>query len=177
MANKLEEMFRGYTDTFRSKLQKRSEKLRDVVDELESETEFHQLVVETRSSFSGDYHGKSEGAWQRAVKNFFRRSCYYADVSGGKPRSVGEIFRKYCGAFERREILVSYLAPIEYVYFAERSMDFGLFQIQCFAADELKAIFQNRVNEVFYPRAAIDVKQLQEYWFIYLKVSAVPYET
>jgi hypothetical protein len=139
-----------------------------MVDEMENEDEFHQLVLETRSAFYGDYHGKSEYAWQRAVKNFFRRSVYYADIFEGKIVSIEATFHNYREAFQRREIQVSYLAPMEFVYFAERTMDFGTFHIRRFSSEELSTILQNSINEVFYPWAAVDVKQLQNYWFIHL---------
>lgn len=76
MIDMLNEIFRIYTEAVQSKIQKRSEELnrkeplrllvnkavelRIMVDELENDDEFHQLVLETRSSFSGDHHGKKE---------------------------------------------------------------------------------------------------------------------
>lgn len=185
MADNLEEIFRRYWNAVQSKLQQRGEErrvekgplrlfvnkameLRAEIDELENQAEFEQLVGKTNSSFSGDYHGKSEGAWQQAVKNFFRRSGYYIDLFEGKSLSVDAALHNYREALQRRETQISYFAPMEYVYFAERTMDFGAFHIRRFAAGELEAIFQNRINEVFYPWAVIDVKRLKDYWFVYL---------
>jgi hypothetical protein len=139
-----------------------------MVDELESEDEFHQLVLETRSSFHGNYHGKSEWAWQQAVKNFFRRSVYYADIFEGKIVSIDAIFHNYREAFQRREIQVNYFAPMEFVKFSEKTMDLGTFHIRRFSSDELSTIFQNSINQVFYPWAVVDVKQFQNYWFLHL---------
>ena len=45
-------------------------------------------------------------------------------------------------------------------------MNFGTFQLQHFSHEELAAILGNRVNQVFYPSATIDVKRLQGYWFL-----------
>jgi hypothetical protein len=184
MANKLEDIFRSYTNIVQLKLQKEARKpglkepltlftdktmeLRTLVDELENEAEFHQLVAETRSAFLGGYHGKSESAWRRAVKNFFRRSEYYCNFFEKKAPNADAAFQNYREAFQRRKIQITYLALMEFVYFAERSMDFGAFQVRQFSADELGAIFQNRVNEVFYPWAAVEVNQLQDYWFVCL---------
>ncbi len=182
MADKLNEIFRTYTEAVRSKLQKRTKaagtqgprlfvnktiELRAKVDELESGAEFRQLAVATRSSFSGDYHGKSERGWEEAVKNFFRRSSYYVDVFEGRILNVNTVFLNYCRAFHRREIQLGYLAPLECVQFAETPMDFAAFQVRRFTADELKALCGNSVNEVFYPWATVDVERLEAYWFIY----------
>jgi len=184
MIDKLNEIFRIYTEAVQSKIQKRSEELnrkgplrllvnkavelRIMVDELENDDEFHQLVLETPSSFYGDYHGKNEWAWQQAVKNFFRRSAYYADIFEGKSVSIEATFHNYREAFQRREFQVNYFAPMEFVKFAERTMDLGAFHIRRFSSEELSTIFRNSINEVFYPWAVVDVKQLQNYWFLQL---------
>jgi hypothetical protein len=136
------------------------------VDDLESSAEFDKLVLETRSAFSGDYHGKSKSVWRVALKNFFRRSGYYSDVFEGKSVDGDAALERYREAFQRRKIEVSYLAPMEYVRFAEESMKFGTFEIMRFGADALNSIFQNKINEVFYPWASVDVGQLQDYWFV-----------
>lgn len=184
MPDKLDEIFRTYTEAVEAKLRNKTEtprrearlrllpnkamELGASVDELENAAEFYQLVLQTRSSFSGDYHGKSESAWQRAIEDFFRRSGYYTDVSEGKSLSVDTALSNYREAFQRREIQITYLAPIEFVRFAENSMEFGTFQVRRFAADELEAIFQNTVSEVFYPWAVIDAKRLRDYWFVHV---------
>lgn len=184
MLDDLVQAFHRYIAAVELKLQKRTEEvrakgtlhlhvneameLRTLVDELEKEVEFLQLVKETRSSFSGDYHGKNESAWQQAIKNFFRRSEYYYDFFKNKPPNADTAFQNYCEAFQRREIQITYLAPMEFVQFDRQSMDFGIFQIRRFPADELRAIFRDQINEVFYPWAYIDMEQLKDYWFIYL---------
>ena len=188
MADMLMTMFHTYTGAVRSKLQKGHKKpikkgplklsvnpvleLQTAIDELEDRAEFRQLVTETRSSFSGDYHGKSKWAWQQAVKNFFRRSGYYINLFEDKAPDQEATFFHYCQAFQRREIQITYLAPMEFVYFAEPSMDFGTFQVRRFAVSDLEVILQNRVSQIFYSWAAIDAKRLQDYWFIYLTESA-----
>jgi len=184
MGDRLVAVFRAYTDAVRSLLQDRPEsprvkgplrlvvnnalELTALVENLENTAEFQQLILGTRSSYSGDYHGKSDWAWQGAAKNFFRRSGYYVDIYEGKVPHTDTSFQNYCEAFQRREIEIGYLVPMEFVRFAEPFMDLGTFQLRRFAADELEAIFQNTVNEVFYPSAVIPVKQLENYWFVYL---------
>lgn len=179
MENILQQIFRGYTNAVKSKLQKQAKELSSLfpnkttelqilVDELENQPGFDLLVAETRSAFWKGYHGRSERAWRQAVKNFFRRSEYYSDTFEKKVISVDAVFQGYREAFQRRQIRVTYLAPMEYIHFAEQCMDFGTFQVRRFSADELRTICQNRVNDVFYRWAAIDVKQLKDYWFICL---------
>ena len=100
MGDRLVAVFRAYTDAVRSLLQDRPEsprvkgplrlvvnkalELTALVENLENTAEFQQLILGTRSSYSGDYHGKSDWAWQGAAKNFFRRSGYYIDIYEGK---------------------------------------------------------------------------------------------
>ena len=61
---------------------------------------------------------------------------------------------------------------MEGVAFAESTMKFEGFQIRRFRADELRIMFGNRANVVFYPEAMVDVNQLQHYWFICLRTSS-----
>lgn len=184
VADKLGEVFRRYTDVVRSRLQDRGKRqppprplrllanrgmeLRALADELENEAEFHQLVLGTYSSFSGSAPDKNrlEWGWQQAVKDFFRRSGYYVDVYDGEIANGDATFQSYLEAFQGSEVHTTYLALMEFVQFHGLFMDFGTFQIRRFAADELKVICRNRVNEVFYPLANVDVKKLQPYWFV-----------
>ncbi len=193
MVNKLNKTFLNFIEVAQSMLKKRSEtsmsrglqlltneavELRAMVDELENKAEFHQLVEETFSFFPGDYHkkgeNKKESAWRATVKNFFRRTGIYNDFFEKKAISINIAFDKYLKAFQRREIQISYFIPIEFVYFAESSMDFGTlknfgkFQINRFWADELETIFQNRINEIFYPQAVFNTKKLEGYWYLCL---------
>ncbi|MFQ5904868.1 MAG: hypothetical protein ACE5JO_14390, partial [Candidatus Binatia bacterium] len=139
--------------------------LRTMVDELENEPEFHQLVSETYSSLR-DGHTKSVIRWERAVENFFRRSGFYIDIFEERTIGVDATFDNYRKAFQKRKTQVRYLAPMEFVRFAKHSMDFGEFQVRRFTADELELIFQNRISEIFYPQATIDMERLGPYWFV-----------
>lgn len=191
MADKLKEIFRAYVETLQSNLQKRSKgstekrplklysngalELQTSVEEAESEAVFLRLTSETRSLFSGDFHGKNESAWRSAMGNFFRRAGYYVDLFEGKTPDEEILFSRYCDVFQRREKQVTYLVPLEFVYFSKESMDFGSFQVRRFTSDELETILQKRVNSVFYRWAAVDVKQLCNYWFVYVtEGSSIP---
>jgi hypothetical protein len=139
------------------------------VKELDKSSEFDFLVEETSNLYSGDYHGKNKSAWEQAVKNFFRRSGYYIDLFEDKNIDSDDLFRKYYESFKQRKTEVIYLAPLEFVDFNPDNlvMDFGTFQIRKFSKNELKIIFQNQINEIFYPRAVIDLDLMQNYWYIY----------
>ena len=148
-----------------------------IVEELESEQEFNRLVAETQSAFSGDRHRKSTELWRRAVHNYFCRSGYYLGLASGEVTSPDEFFSNYCVAFTEPKVQTTYLAPLEFVDFAQRSMDFGTFQIKRFSMQELEAVLQNRVNSIFYPWAAISsdsLKLLSQYWFIQITKPAEP---
>lgn len=141
-----------------------------IVEELESQQEFSQLLIETRSTFSGDHHSKStEKAWRNAIHNLFCRSGYYLGLVDGKFPRANDFFPNYCTAFNYPKVQTAYLAPLELVSFAQSSMEFDTFRIKRFSIDELEAVLQNRVNAIFYPWAAISsdsLKLLSQYWFI-----------
>lgn len=185
MALPLREAFRSYADTARSRLQRRAERgsgadlprlflhesveLRALTNGLEMSGQFQRLVEATaQSSLWQGYHGKSAFNCRRTVGNFFRRSGYYLDVYDGKPVSMDALFEKYREAFEKRRIRTSYVVPLELVHFHEESMDFGRFQVRRSSLEELTARFQNRVREAFWPRSAIDVNRLEQYWCLEL---------
>jgi len=141
-----------------------------VVDELESQQEFNQLVVETRSAFSGNHHSKStEKAWRNAIHNLFCRSGYYLGLVDGKLPRANDSFSSYCTAFNHPKVQITYLAPLELVSFGQPIMEFDTFRVKRFSIEELESVLQNRVNTIFYPWAAISsdaLKLLAQYWFI-----------
>jgi len=180
MTNKLWNTFKDYTNAIKTKLQKRTDnsshlyinediEIRELVDQLESEDTFHKLVLETCSSFSGDFHKQSEIAFKETVKNFFRRSNYYIDIYDGKNLNDDTFFQNFQDAFNKRTTEITYLALMEFVQFSEKCMDFKTFQIRKFKKSELEETFQNMINRIFYPYALIDIAQLEHHWFIYVK--------
>jgi hypothetical protein len=185
--NRLIKLFRKYTDIVQLSLlglgKKRSIngmlrlianeqlELQAAVEILESEEIFHQLTLETLSTdpVRRSLGSKNEMFFQKEVKNFFRRSSYYINIFEGKKVNTENIFQIYLAAFQRQEIQVNYLAPMELVEFAEEIMDFNTFQIRRFSATDLDEILGNRINKIFYPWATIDLEKLKGYWFICLK--------
>lgn len=185
MSSKLLEAFYRFMDSATSNLRGLEELSREgttlksvgevalprFVDELEKQKEFHELVVETQSVFAGDYHVESsEQTWHNHVHNFFCQSGYYLDLMYEKDVNLDTAFSNYCASFEKRETEIIYLAPLEFVSFAQPSMDFAEFQIRRFSMQELDRMLRNHLNDIFYPYAAISPKSLgllANYWFIY----------
>ncbi|MBI3949327.1 MAG: hypothetical protein HY314_02570 [Acidobacteria bacterium] len=186
MMDNLKNAFLSYTEAVQSRLQSASTEpkakgplrlirspavLRSLVEKLEEEIAFKQLVAETRSAFAKkhDCSNIDELLWQEAVQNFFRRSGYYIKAFDGEAIDFDDAFQKYEEAFQRTERQITYLAPMEDVLFANPNMDISAFQIKSFKAAELEAILQNTINQVFYPWAAItgaDLQRLHYCWFI-----------
>lgn len=136
----------------------------------ENSIEFQQLVDESRKEPSLVLYGflKGKGIWEHAVRSFFRRSGCYNAILENNTISVDDVFKRYLQAFQRSNIQRTYLVPMGLVYFSEKSMDFGSFQIRQLTKRELINICQSK-NEVFYPYAHIPSNQLnllQDCWFI-----------
>ncbi len=146
------------------------------IEECENTIEFSELVNESMKEPSFVLHGflKGRGIWERAIKNFFRRSGYYHSIIENNPIIVDDIFTTYLRAFQRSNIQRTYLVPMGLVCFSEKSMDFGSFQIKQFTKREFSNIFRNKINEVCYPYAYIPLNQmnlLENCWFICVKES------
>jgi hypothetical protein len=186
MSHDWENAFRSYVDMVQARflqsyegpslerpleLVKGSLWMRDAVEAFETGNEFSQLVQATSASFQRPERTTYIDSWKGVIKNFFRRSGYYLNAFKKKPYSLDELVHAYLAMFEATESRIRYLAPLEYVQFGKTAMDFGAFKIQHFTMDELSAIFQNPINEVFYPRAAFNVGELQPYWFIDLTIT------
>ena len=104
----------------------------------------------------------------QAAKHFFRRCGFYLDVFEGKDISFEKAFERYGKAFKRRDIRIWRLTLLDGIDFdsPDSYISFGTFQIRRFSHEGLAAILGNRVNQVFYPSATIDVKRLEGYWFL-----------
>jgi hypothetical protein len=149
----------------------------ELVKHIENQTIFEQLISETYRFIYGHYFEKKKSIidfsfsdMKSKVTNYFRKSgCYYNIYINEFVYSHSTI-ENYKAAFTRKEKKKYFLAPIEYVSFAENLMEFGQFKIQKFTVNELEKILNNKVNKLFYPRAYLkmeQLKELEEYWFIY----------
>ena len=110
-----------------------------------------------------------ESAWRHAVGNVLRRSGFYIKMLEKKLHDPSEEFEKYVRVFKSSERKISYLALLEYVSFEQDDIDCGHFQIKRFSRDELDAVLGNSINEIFYPRAAVKLEEIKDYWFIYFE--------
>lgn len=150
--------------------QNKTNQLRALVEQLERDGEFNQLLERTRSEFCGEFHkSKSESAWKHAVQSFFRRTGYYNFVFKGLNVPF-DLARTYEAAFRRRQINITYLAPMEFVKFPKSKSIFSGFEIRQFDPNELETIAGNEINRIFYPHAVVDTQVLRGYWFIVIKV-------
>lgn len=152
----------------------KQEHLMSLVKEAEGQKEFEELGGITKSEFSSNNEWGEWGDWgdcKEEVRNFFRNSGCYVDLFNDKKLNNEELFISYCKEFQKQDYQIKLLALMEFVEFAEDSMDFGSFRIRKFSTNELKAILRNEINEIFYPKAHFDVTELnklEKYWFISL---------
>ena len=158
----------GATIISTSSQSRRIEFLPKVVERLEREGDFYQLMTETRAEFPDQYHTYDDYWAREAVQNFFRRSGFYLDAFTGKDINVEGALERYVTAFQDDKTEVTCLTLLEGVEFTSSvsSLNFNTFQIRRFSAEELAGIVGNRINQIFYPQAVIDIKRLQDYWFL-----------
>jgi Apea-like HEPN len=147
---------------------KRIEFLPRVVEHLESLQAFRQLVNHTQFAFPDQFHTRDASLARQAARHFFRRCAFYLNVFEGKDIGIEMAFGRYVKAFQKRDIAIRRLTLLDGIDFVcpDSCISFGKFQIRRFSHEELAAILGNRVNQVFYPSATIDVKRLQGYWFL-----------
>jgi hypothetical protein len=137
--------------------------LRRVVESLEAGTEFKRLVQLCRRAFPDGPDSAAEDHFRR-VEQFFRRSGAYCQYLREPVIDAASLFATFEGAFNQREMLVRYLAPLELMSFSRDHLDCGLFSIRHFSREELDGILQTEVKRVFY--TATEIEQLCRHWFL-----------
>jgi len=160
------------SSTFLSVVTTRNEYLRERIKQIEQHEAFCQLAKETRSAYGNGYHEygseksrSHQEIWAGALRNFFRRSEFYLNCFERIPYDPEEIFDLYYQSFSRKEMKITYLATIASVEldFEKGALRFEDFSIRRFSEEDKKRWqANNRVNEVFYPRAAIDLEDALE---------------
>jgi Apea-like HEPN len=141
--------------------------LPNAVEAAENESEFQGLVQATQVEFQHIHRSSNRDKWATALQNLFRRAGFYQELFEKKPISVAHIHDVLSDQFQRKTVTVTYLAPLEHVWFAGSSMDFfGEFQIRRYTLDELEELIRNTANRTFYPRTETDLKVLAQNWFI-----------
>lgn len=77
----------------------RALELQMLVNELEGQPDFAELVEQTSSTFSSTDTSSFNGLWALHVRNFFRRSNYYAQVFDGKEPDIEGTVHEYQKGF------------------------------------------------------------------------------
>lgn len=144
-----------------------ADRIRASAEEAESSPTFQALVKQTKSQFMGSHHKSAHDSfWLCAVGHWFRNSrCYIKLFESNEPLNTDELFKSYVGAFARERDTVRYYAPVELADFTER-LDFESFKVVKYAADDLRNLLRNDINELFYPYAVTRPEVLKDYWFI-----------
>jgi hypothetical protein len=174
MENSLSIAFRNYLEAVALKLKPNDRRLAIdhkamlkylVEEELEKLPEFKALVEETKVSFATD-EKKYFLEWN--AQNFFRRHGLYVTAFEGQPLQIDVALTAYKEAFQRHEMQRVYLVLLEGVEFTKDVLECGSFQIRRFSRTELARILQNDINAIFFERAATDLNELEDYWFIHI---------
>ncbi len=148
-------------------IRNRDSELSRIVESLEESPAFGDLVRASQSVLRGDFHNaKSDDRWTAAVQHFFRRGGLYFRSARTEGLRAQDAFKTYIEAFEKREVVVRYLAPVEFVSFSKDEVNCGSFRIRRFSKSELDEILQVEINRAFYPPAAADTARLCRYWFL-----------
>lgn len=147
-----------------------------IVEQLEKSEEFSRLVSDFSVAFGGKPINKSalssvsyyrnDSIPRYRLKNFFRRSKLYIKFSENNFEDVDVYFEHLWSASNGRKVGTTSFRLLEGVSFPESDIDLGKFKIQNFSKSELDKLVDNELNQIFYPHAELDTKDLQNYWFI-----------
>jgi len=141
--------------------------LRQMVEDVETTTQFETLVKETARSFSlRDDKQRFVDLWSENVRAFFRRSHFYLAAYKRRVIDRDHLLANYVKAFVNKQTIVRYLVPLEFVEFDQQAFEFDSFRVCRFGNDDLKSILQNDVNRIFYPYAYAETAILSEIWFL-----------
>lgn len=140
----------------------------EAVEELEKGQEFSNLLQALQSEETAKgFHKKSHRSfWENALTNALRRSGYYLERARTEDNSGDNLLTKIIGQFDRREKVVTFLAPMEYVYLEIKEIRCQSFTIKRFTEAELNQFFERTLCETFFPWAVFDTATLSDYWFI-----------
>lgn len=147
-----------------------------IVEQLEKSEEFSRLVSNFSVAFGGKPINKSvlsSASYYRTdsipryrLKNFFRRSKLYIKFFENNFDDVDVYFEHLWSVSNERKVETTFFRLLEGVSFPESDIDFGKFKIQNFSKSELDKLVDNELNQIFYPYAVLDTKELQNCWFI-----------
>jgi hypothetical protein len=121
------------------------------VDELEKSAQFKELVSVTRAAFAtDDYERKTSGVWEYRIGNFFRQTGHYQELTEQRSLDFDSVLARYKEAFLKKEVGVTYLAPIEFVEFAEREIELDDFRICSFSKEQLEKRLNLRTSNFWH---------------------------
>jgi hypothetical protein len=141
--------------------------LRILVEDLESEPEFQNLVIESARSFSPKQTDLSYADfWTSNVADFFRNSGFYLAAYKNEIPDTAILLSNYAAAFGEKTTTVKYLVPLEFVEFDKDLIDFQTFRVIRLNRSEVAKICRSEINSVFYPYAYADLSDLSEIWFL-----------
>lgn len=144
--------------------------LQSAVEHLEETQLFSSLANSVQHEVeSKGYHKGHISFWHNAIRNFLRRSNYYSHLADSKALNSKVALRRLLSAFDRRQETVTYMAPMEYVEFAQVNIRCQTFAIQQFSKAQLDHIFDVELNKLCFPWAVIDTAALSAYWFVVIK--------
>jgi hypothetical protein len=140
----------------------------EAVEDLEKSGEFSQLLQAIQSEeIAKGFHKKSHRSfWEHALTNVLRRSGYYLDRARDEKDLPDSLQSKIMSHFDKREEVITFLAPMEYVCLKINELHCETFDIKKFTEAELDQYFEISLCEVFYPWAVVDTATLSGYWFI-----------
>lgn len=138
---------------------------RQAVKIAEQSPQFSDLVEEVQETFAPKLTLLKE--WDTdLLKSFFCRSRTYASLFSGKSINTSAITNALQEALSTPTHRVTYLALLDRVRFGADIIDCGSYRIKRFSTQELDALLENDVREVFYEECRIDTLKLEEYWFL-----------
>jgi hypothetical protein len=139
----------------------------DFADSLESKPAFAAVVQASSVLERTDAlrHGITGGD-RYMVGTFLRRSGVYNSLYAGESPRITEVAGRFRALLLQSHVTVTYLAPIELIQLSRDRLEFESFAIRRFNQNELAVLTQNEIREVFYPWATLDLKLLEDYWFL-----------
>lgn len=142
--------------------------LYEAAEDLERGEEFSQLLRAIQSEeIAKGFHKKSHRSfWEHALTNVLRRSGYYLERTRDGRDSVHSLLPRIMSHFHRREKVITFLAPMEYVSLEIDQVHCDTFVIKKFTKAELDQLFERTLCETFFPWAVVDTAILSDYWFI-----------
>jgi hypothetical protein len=139
-------------------------RLRSVVEGLETSAKFKRLSTAICRVLNKDQF--ESFVIDSALKNFFKRSHFYADTYDGNKADAERLFGLFWSLLPTRRVTTTRLRLLGRVGFKSKKLTFDLFGIQRFTKRELDRLIDRRTREIFYPETQRDAALLSHFWCI-----------